>query len=70
MSLTANKARIAGLTKEFLARWEQTKETWQDAKSREFEQKYLEELQASVDKTVTIIDQLEKLLNKVRNDCE
>lgn len=50
--------------------WLQTKEYWRDSKSVEFEHKFLDELFASVDKSVGVIEQLDKLLNKIRRDCE
>lgn len=68
--MNANASRLSGLTKDLMRRWEQTREYWQDAKSEEFEQKFLSELTASVDKTVNVIDQLDKLMTKIRRDCE
>jgi len=70
MSMAAQKGRLVTLTKDILVKWAQTKECWRDAKSHEFEHKYLEELAAAVDKTVTVIDQLDKLITRVRSDCE
>jgi hypothetical protein len=70
MSLGASKQRITAITKELLLKWDQTKEYWQDAKSHEFENKYMAELTSGVDKAVTVIDQLDKLVAKVRSDCE
>jgi hypothetical protein len=63
-------ARLAGLTKELRTQWQDTKSYWKDARSLEFEHKYMEELFASVDRTVTVIEQLDKLLSKIRTDCE
>ena len=63
-------SRLAGLTKELRAQWQDTKNYWKDAKSQEFEHKYMEELVASVDRAVNVIDQLDKLVNKIRKDCE
>ncbi len=68
--MNASGSRLSGITKELWAQWEQTKEYWRDAKSEEFEHKYLEELLASVDKTVTVIEQLDKLITKIKKDCE
>jgi hypothetical protein len=68
--MNANASRLSGLTKDLWRHWEQTREYWQDAKSQEFEQKFLAELVASVDKTVNVIDQLDKLMTKIRRDCE
>ena len=63
-------ARLVGLTKELRTQWQDTKAYWKDAKSQEFERRYMEELLASVDRTVTVIEQLDKLITKIRTDCE
>ena len=68
--MKTSSARLAGLTKELRTQWQDTKSYWKDARSLEFEHKYLEELFASVDRAVTVIEQLDKLLTKVRADCE
>lgn len=70
MSLATSKARLEGLTKELSARWAETKEHWLDAKSREFEQRFMDELLATVNRTAASIHDLEKTLAKVRNECE
>ena len=68
--MKASGSRLAGGTKELRAQWQDTKSYWKDAKSQEFEHRYMEELLASVDRTVTVIDQLDKLVTKIRQDCE
>ncbi|MGA3266321.1 MAG: hypothetical protein ABSE16_05815 [Verrucomicrobiota bacterium] len=70
MNLTASKNRLVGLNKELTSRWEETRNFWRDTKSLEFEQRYMSELFANVDRTVTVLDKLNELLTKVRNDCE
>lgn len=57
------------ITKELSYQWQQTKERWSDAKSKEFEKKYLEELFGGVDKAIIVIEDLDKLVNKIRSDC-
>ena len=68
--MTASKNRLMGLTKELRADWEQTRQYWNDAKSREFEKRFLEELMAGVNQAVTNIDTLERVISQVRSDCE
>ncbi len=68
--MKANSSRLAGLTKELRAQWQDTRTYWKDAKSQEFEHRYMEELLASVDRAVTVIEQLDKLVSKIRTDCE
>jgi hypothetical protein len=70
MSLSGSKNRLVAITKELSNRWDETKNYWRDAKSQEFEQRYMTELFANVDRTVTVMDKLNELLTKVKNDCE
>ena len=62
--------RIGALTRDLLNRWQQTKESWRDDKAIEFERQYVDELSTGVDKGMQVIDQLDKLLAKIRSDCE
>jgi len=68
--MNASGGRLAALTKDLWAKWQQTRESWSDANSIEFERRFLQELNISVDKTVAVIDQLDKLLAKIKTDCE
>jgi hypothetical protein len=68
--MNTSGARLAAITKDLWTRWQMTRESWADLKSQEFERHYLQELNFSVDKAVAVIDQLEKLLNQIRRDCE
>ena len=61
---------MIGLTREITLRWEETKNFWRDAKSDEFEQRFMVELGASVGRTVLILEKLDEVLKKVRSDCE
>jgi formate-dependent phosphoribosylglycinamide formyltransferase (GAR transformylase) len=70
MSLSGSKNRLVAITKELSNRWDETKNYWRDAKSQEFEQRYMVELFANVDRTITVMDKLNEVVTKVRNDCE
>ena len=70
MNLSGNKGRLIGLTRDILLRWQETKNFWRDAKSEEVERRFMAELDASVNRTVLIVDKLDELLKKVRSDCE
>lgn len=67
--MNASQNRLTGLTKELRAEWEQTKHYWNDAKSAEFEKRFLDELFTSVNQTVSHIDNLERILTKIHDDC-
>lgn len=70
MITSASGARLTALTKELLNRWQQTREGWRDAKAREFEERYLFELDSMVRSVTTNIAHLEEVIRKVRSDCE
>jgi hypothetical protein len=68
--MSGTGSKLMAITKELSSQWQQTKEHWRDAKSEEFERQYLEELFVSVDRAVTVMEQLDQLLAKIRHDCE
>ena len=68
--MSAAQNRLVALTNSLRTEWEQTKHHWNDAKSREFEQRFLSELFSSVTQTVNHIEALERVLAKIRQDCE
>jgi thymidylate synthase len=68
--MNASRARLEALTKELRLQWQHTKDYWADAKSGEFEHKYLQELFISVERSASAIDQLDKLITKIKKDCE
>jgi hypothetical protein len=70
MSLKANAARLTAVTRELSNRWEETKYFWRDTKSLEFEKRHLEDFFPMVERTVALMEQLDKLLTKIKNDCE
>ncbi len=70
MNVRSNASRLTGITKELLVQWSETEYHWKDKKSAEFARRYMDELQMAVDRTVTVIEELDKILVKVRKDCE
>ena len=70
MNLSGNKSRLVASTQELMLRWAETRNDWRDAKSQEFDERFMQELRARVDKAVTYIDKLDEILKKVQNDCE
>ena len=68
--MNANGTRLSALTKDLCGHWQQTKDYWRDVKAQEFERKYIDELVANVDRALIAIEQLEKLTDKIKKDCE
>jgi len=61
---------LAAISKELALRWNETSNDWNDTKAQEFERRYLSDLLARVEKTVTVVEKLEQVLSTVRSDCE
>ena len=70
MNVSANGKTVVALTKQVAVAWDETRQHWRDNKSEEFEKRFLSELIMSVDRAAPVFDALEKVLNRVRNDCE
>ncbi|MCD6051750.1 MAG: hypothetical protein K0Q55_3159 [Verrucomicrobia bacterium] len=70
MNLQSDKAVLMKVSKDVATSWGQVKESWHDVKSEEFERNYLEPLQSNITMAVAVIEKLDKLLTKVRKDCE
>lgn len=70
MSINSNKARLAAITRDLIVQWDYTRENWRDEKSRDFEVRYIDTLRSGVDSAMEVIDQIDKVLSKIRKDCE
>lgn len=70
MSAGAAKGALNEATRELMARWERARESWRDAKADEFGRTYLSGLGEETSRAVRVIDQLEKLISKIHDDCD
>lgn len=70
MSVRAAGNVLASATKQLWRKWDDARQEWRDAKADEFEQKYLVELQATVDRAGVVLNQIEKILTQAREECE
>ncbi len=70
MSLSGNKGRLVGLTRDISLEWAETKNYWRDVKSEEFDRRFMAELSVHVGRAVLVLEQMDELLKKVRSDCE
>ena len=70
MSTRVSSANLEEAVKRLSAEWQRTRDYWMDAKSREFEREYLEELPSMVMQARTAIEEIDVLLRKVRSACE
>lgn len=69
MSARVSASNLSQAAKQLAAEWQQAKSYWQDQKSREFEETYLETLPHAVSRATTVIEELDKLLKRIRSEC-
>lgn len=70
MNIRGSASNLVQAIKELTMQWEQTKSYWRDAKSQQFAETYLHPLPDHIARARFAMEELEKLLSKVRSDCE
>jgi hypothetical protein len=70
MSTKGSASNLQEAMKNLSVAWQQVKEEWSDAKSMEFEEKYIESLPRDVSQAIEAMEEVDTLLKKVRRDCE
>ena len=70
MSLNHSKGRLTGLSRDLLRIWQETQESWRDQKGWEFDSAYMQPMFDAVDHATTAIEDLDKVLKKLKDDCE
>ena len=70
MSIKASASSLGQCVQDLMVSWNQTRSSWRDAKSLEFERTYLEKLPDHISRANSMIEELDMLLRKVRTDCE
>ncbi len=70
MSTRESATNLVQALKELSLRWQETKAHWHDVKAQQFERDYLEELPDHVQRTMGVMQEIDVLLKKIRNDCE
>lgn len=70
MSSSGSRGLLVLATRQLLARWDETCESWRDQKAAEFESHYLSELRNQVNSTLKVLEDLDHLLEKIHADCD
>lgn len=70
MSASASRGLLTLSTRQLLARWEETRNSWRDQKAADFESLYLSELRNSVNSALKVLEDLDHLLEKIHGDCD
>jgi len=70
MNVSGSAANLVQSLKNLTNEWEMTKSFWHDVKSQEFERTYLEPLPGHIAMAITVMEEIDQLLKKIRSDCE
>ncbi len=70
MSTKVSASILGQSLQDLMASWQQTRTSWRDAKSLEFERSYLEKLPDNIARANAVIEELDLILRKVKTDCE
>ncbi len=70
MSVKVSASILGQAVQDLMVAWDNTRASWRDAKSQEFERAYLEKLPDHVSRANSLIEELDMLLRKVKSDCE
>ncbi len=68
--LTSGSARLHEAWKKLRAHWDITLLTWQDSISRDFNEKYIEELEPQIVNTLERMKTLTGILTTAQHECE
>jgi len=70
MGVHEGRGQLSKIMRELSLHWHETKMTWQDSRSKEFEKNVLEPLEADLKTAVAAMDQMSNLLNRIYTECE
>jgi len=56
--------------KELMHRWIETKSSWDDIRSRQFEEEHLISLESDLRNALSAMDHMAVILNQIHRDCE
>lgn len=70
MSARESGANLVQALKELSLKWGEARAHWRDIKSQQFQRDYLDDLPDHVQRTTSVVQEIDLLLKKVRSDCE
>lgn len=70
MGVYEGRGTLAKALKSLEAKWLETATDWDDARSKEFEQRFLIPLRSDLIAAVSAMDHMAVLMTKIRSECE
>lgn len=69
MGVYEGRGQLTKAMKELMNRWLETKGSWEDANSKQFEQGFLQMVEQDLKNTVGAMDHMAILLSQIKRDC-
>jgi hypothetical protein len=69
MSVTVGRAKLKTSLRDLLARWEETKQVWHDARAAQFEQQFIEPLEPQARSALAAMDRMAAIIAQAERDC-
>lgn len=69
MSTIESRAKLIQAAKKLMADWQQTQETWQDEKGRQFGAQYMVPLKSNLRAAALAMERMGAMLNSAQHDC-
>lgn len=69
MGVYEGRGLLSRATKDLFSHWGNTKQSWDDVMSKEFEEGFLNNLEIDVRNAASAMDHLAVILQQVRSDC-
>ncbi len=70
MGVFEGRAQLGKSMKELMLHWSETKMSWDDSQSKQFEEKFLAPMEADLRNAVGAMDHMAVILQQIRRDCE
>jgi len=70
MGVHEGRGQLSKAMKELLARWSEATSSWNDARSKQFEEKYITPLAMDLKMALSAMDHVATLLQQISRDCE
>jgi hypothetical protein len=70
MGVYEGKGALTKAMKELTYRWHEARSAWNDARTREFEEEYMNRIESDLKTALAAMDHMAVLIAQARRDCE
>ena len=70
MGVYEARGMLSKSIKQLENRWTETRTTWDDPRTREFEERFIVQIRADLQMAATAMDHIAVLLSRIHSECE